>query len=305
MEDLPSIQQLECFAIYGRVKNFTAAAREANITQSAFSAQMKKLETTLGVQLIYRSNRGSHLTPAGENLLPKVQAWLEQMRQMVHELREEEGLAPIELNVGILRTLGDVQMNRHVSYFQQHNSRLRLNVFDMEEAQLIDAFYEERIDVASTYLLKKDSFREFETVHFCWDKMVYYAPLLIPPQGPVSLDWISGQPLCCYPHNSFMNETFEQYFEDASVFPPVAARLSTPYAMIFFCQQNRAGALLPERLLEAVGSHDGWYELVKPMRADACLIFRRDSPKLCSIRIYVEHILDCYRGQARSCHQNF
>ena len=89
MEDLPSIQQLECFAIYGRVKNFTAAAREANITQSAFSAQMKKLETTLGVQLIYRSNRGSHLTPAGENLLPKVQAWLEQMRQMVHELREE------------------------------------------------------------------------------------------------------------------------------------------------------------------------------------------------------------------------
>ena len=39
MEDLPSIQHLECFAIYGRAKNFTAAAREANITQSAFSAR--------------------------------------------------------------------------------------------------------------------------------------------------------------------------------------------------------------------------------------------------------------------------
>ena len=52
MGDLPSIQQLECFIIYGRVQNFMRAAKEANITQSAFSAQMKNLESALGVTLI-------------------------------------------------------------------------------------------------------------------------------------------------------------------------------------------------------------------------------------------------------------
>ena len=65
MGDLPSIQQLECFIIYGRVQNFMRAAKEANITQSAFSAQMKNLESALGVTLIQRSKRGSHLTEAG------------------------------------------------------------------------------------------------------------------------------------------------------------------------------------------------------------------------------------------------
>ena len=62
MQQLPSIQQLENFIIYARVKNFTAAAKEANITQAAFSFQMKKLEELLGVQLITRTNRGSELT---------------------------------------------------------------------------------------------------------------------------------------------------------------------------------------------------------------------------------------------------
>ena len=72
--ELPSIQQLRNFVIYSKYGNFTAAAKAANITQSAFSAQMKKLEELLGVRLIERSNRGSHLTPEGKavyNTLPR------------------------------------------------------------------------------------------------------------------------------------------------------------------------------------------------------------------------------------------
>ena len=66
MIELPSIQQLENFIIYGKVRNFATAAHRANITQSAFSFQMKKLEEMLNIQLITRSNRGSDLTREGE-----------------------------------------------------------------------------------------------------------------------------------------------------------------------------------------------------------------------------------------------
>ena len=52
--DVPSIQQLRKFVIYGKYGNFTTAANAANITQSAFSAQMKKLEDLVGVRLIER-----------------------------------------------------------------------------------------------------------------------------------------------------------------------------------------------------------------------------------------------------------
>ena len=72
MQERPSIQQLENFIIYGKVRNFATAAHRANITQSAFSFQMKKLEEMLNIQLITRSNRGSDLTREGEFFLQKI-----------------------------------------------------------------------------------------------------------------------------------------------------------------------------------------------------------------------------------------
>ncbi len=136
MGDLPSIQQLECFIIYGRVQNFTRAAKEANITQSAFSAQMKNLESALGVTLIQRSKRGSHLTEAGKVFLARITDWMDGLHKIVYDLQSANAAQPAELNVGILRTLGDIQVNRHIAHFRQTNKNLRFNVFDLETDQI-------------------------------------------------------------------------------------------------------------------------------------------------------------------------
>ena len=83
--DLPSIQQLRNFVIYGKYGNFTTAANAANITQSAFSAQMKKLEDLVGVRLIERSNRGSHLTPAGKMFYTKIARILGELEEVLEQ----------------------------------------------------------------------------------------------------------------------------------------------------------------------------------------------------------------------------
>ena len=147
MGDLPSIQQLECFIIYGRVQNFTRAAKEANITQSAFSAQMKNLESALGVTLIQRSKRGSHLTEAGKVFLARITDWMDGLHKIVYDLQSANAAQPAELNVGILRTLGDIQVNRHIAHFRQTNKNLRFNVFDLETDQICRALQDDRLDV--------------------------------------------------------------------------------------------------------------------------------------------------------------
>ena len=62
MKELPTMQELQSFITYNKTGSFTLAAQTMNITQSAFSAQMKKLERLVGVKLISRSTRGSRLT---------------------------------------------------------------------------------------------------------------------------------------------------------------------------------------------------------------------------------------------------
>ncbi len=58
MKELPTMQELQSFITYNKTGSFTLAAQSMNITQSAFSAQMKKLERLVGVKLISRSTRG-------------------------------------------------------------------------------------------------------------------------------------------------------------------------------------------------------------------------------------------------------
>ncbi len=60
MKELPTMQELQSFITYNKTGSFTLAAQSMNITQSAFSAQMKKLERLVGVKLISRSTRGTY-----------------------------------------------------------------------------------------------------------------------------------------------------------------------------------------------------------------------------------------------------
>lgn len=301
-ENLPTIAQMECFIIYGRVGNFARAAREANITQSAFSAQIKRLEFTLGVQLIERSRRGSHLTEEGERFLPRIRAWIEELGKIVEDIRPAAEEGAVELNVGILRSLGDIHMNRHIAHFQRLNRQIQFNVYDMPTYQIHQAMTEGRLDVVSTYFVEQSlpdgaGKDEYDVVPFGRDHMVYYGPLMDMGKKPLTVEQILSTPLVLYPTTYYMNQIYVRYFRDAALKPQVSARLSSPYAIIHYCQENKAGALLPDRLLTALGCHRGLHELETPLEAECYLIYRRNHPKIRLIQAYVDQVLASFPGK--------
>ena len=61
---LPSLNGLRAFEAAARHLSFTQAASELNVTQTAISHQIKRLEQELGIRLFVRQNRALALTPA-------------------------------------------------------------------------------------------------------------------------------------------------------------------------------------------------------------------------------------------------
>ena len=154
MQERPSIQQLENFIIYGKVRNFATAAHRANITQSAFSFQMKKLEEMLNIQLITRSNRGSDLTREGEFFLQIIPI-IDELDEAIDELQKFAGKA-VYINIGALMSMGDILMNRHISYFKQHNdNNICFNVYNLEAKSMLKKLDSGQIDIASTFYCLK------------------------------------------------------------------------------------------------------------------------------------------------------
>src|SRR3982074_1735834 len=68
MRDLEGIR---IFPLVPRLRSFTEAAQEANLSLSAVSKKVTRLERRLGAQLLHRTTRSLHLTEAGACFLTK------------------------------------------------------------------------------------------------------------------------------------------------------------------------------------------------------------------------------------------
>jgi DNA-binding transcriptional LysR family regulator len=96
-----NLNQLQHFRFVAETGNFAAAARKAHITQPALSNSIRILEQRMEVQLFDRSERPIRLTPAGRNVLNRIDFLLHVARNVEKEVSYlSQGLAG-ELRIGM------------------------------------------------------------------------------------------------------------------------------------------------------------------------------------------------------------
>ena len=87
---LPSLNGLRAFEAAARHLSFTRAASELNVTQTAISHQIRRLEQELGIRLFMRQNRALALTPEARDYLPGVRAAFNDLRLATDRLRRKD-----------------------------------------------------------------------------------------------------------------------------------------------------------------------------------------------------------------------
>ena len=114
---LPSLNGLRAFEAAARHLSFTVAASELNVTQTAISHQIRRLEEELGIRLFVRQNRALALTPEARDYLPGVRAAFNDLRLATDRLlRKDDGHA---LTVSTLASLAAKWLLPRLSAFQE------------------------------------------------------------------------------------------------------------------------------------------------------------------------------------------
>src|SRR6202047_2742324 len=90
MTRLPSLNGLRAFEAAARHLSFTAAATELNVTQTAISHQIRRLEEELGIRLFVRQNRSLALTPEARDYLPGIRAAFNDLRLPTARVTRED-----------------------------------------------------------------------------------------------------------------------------------------------------------------------------------------------------------------------
>ena len=95
-----SIQRLPIFLSAAEHLNFTKAAEEHHISQTAVSQQIKQLEKELGFQLFIRGKRGVTLTPAGTEYYRQCKKIMAQYQTAVSKGQRVAGGQDRSLTIG-------------------------------------------------------------------------------------------------------------------------------------------------------------------------------------------------------------
>ncbi|WPO41337.1 transcriptional regulator GcvA [Tardiphaga sp. 42S5] len=114
---LPSLNGLRAFEAAARHLSFTNAASELNVTQTAISHQIKRLEEELGLKLFIRQNRALALTPQGHDYLPGVRAAFNDLRLATDRLKRRDN--DHVLTVSTLASMASKWLLPRISAFQR------------------------------------------------------------------------------------------------------------------------------------------------------------------------------------------
>jgi LysR family transcriptional regulator, glycine cleavage system transcriptional activator len=114
---LPSLNGLRAFEAAARHLSFTLAAGELNVTQTAISHQIRRLEEELGVRLFVRQNRALALTPEARDYLPGVRAAFNDLRLATDRLLRKDN--EHVLTVSTLASLAAKWLLPRLSSFQE------------------------------------------------------------------------------------------------------------------------------------------------------------------------------------------
>lgn len=90
---------LRTFLVISETSNFSVAAQRIGRTQSAVSAQIKRLEETIGETLFERGARGAVLTRAGNQLLPYAQRVIELLNEAAATIRTKPLDGPVRIGI--------------------------------------------------------------------------------------------------------------------------------------------------------------------------------------------------------------
>ena len=141
------LRQIEYFQSVVQNNNFTLAAEEHHISQSAISQQIKALEDELGVKLLERKNRRFELTEAGRHFYKRslvITADLEQLCRETARLDHKDAAA---LSVGFLVSYDGDEFTRAIAAFSESYPAVTVNVMSGNHEDLYDALRFGKVDL--------------------------------------------------------------------------------------------------------------------------------------------------------------
>ncbi|HEV2627229.1 MAG TPA: LysR substrate-binding domain-containing protein [Pseudolabrys sp.] len=186
---------LEAFVSIAERGSFQRAAAHLNLSQTAVSHRMRKLEEELGLKLLARTTREVTLTRAGIDFLPKARKALSELEQSFDDLRQQGAKRRERLDVACLPVFAVNYMPPILRRFHEVMPDVQVRIFETPSAAIAELVESGEVEFGFTGLLTNRWDLDIET--FSASPLALACPSGHPLAKKRALGWgeMSGLPL--------------------------------------------------------------------------------------------------------------
>ena len=141
------LQQLKALVAICESGSIQETARQLHVSQPALSKTIKELETTLGVPLLVRSNRGITPTEYGERLLRRARLMLEEARRAREEIETLKGDMGGKVSIGISPATPGAHVVTAFNEYARRCPKVQLQIHEMRPSKLMEGLREGHLDL--------------------------------------------------------------------------------------------------------------------------------------------------------------
>jgi len=141
-----NLRDLHYLVALARHRHFGRAAESCHVSQPTLSAQLKKLEEFLGVQLVERTNKQVMLTPIGEDVATRARYILSAADDIVQVSRAAGDPTAGEFRLALIPTVAPYLLPHLVPALRLQLPKLRPMLYEEQTVRLLDRLRRGEVD---------------------------------------------------------------------------------------------------------------------------------------------------------------
>ncbi|MEG4349587.1 LysR family transcriptional regulator [Microcoleus sp. LAD1_D3] len=247
------LSQIQALIAVADCENFSEAALQLELSQSAVSHAIASLETELGVQLFHRGRHGAQLTPVGERVVSHGRQIARALEMMVKEADLEKGLQGGLVRIVTFRSVATHILPGMIAKFRDRFPKIAVSITEVYYTQAVEeALRSGKADIGFVSLPISN---EFETREILRDKYV----VLLPPTAKLStakITWeeLAAYPLILQPAENSCSVPLRKYLTTSGFPLNIAYELSEDSTIVSMVMQGLGTAILPRLAAEPIPS---------------------------------------------------
>ena len=208
-----TLKQLETFLAVAEARGFRRASERLNLSQSAVTAHVQQLESTLGVPLFHRTTRSVRLTDAGNELLERANRTITGLEDTIRSFRDEAAMTRGRVLVACAPSFASSILPPALAAFQARHPEIFVQVREAYGSEILEALRTDAVDFGIGPLDRDD--KDIAFTHLLSDGFVAVIngndPLA--KRASLTLPDIMGQPILAMPRRSATRDLLERSFE--------------------------------------------------------------------------------------------